>query len=355
MILPLKYRPKTFQAVVGQSTTVTVLQKSISQSRLSQLYLFHGPKGTGKTSVARIFANAVNCVSLTDIKPCRTCEICIKIFEGKYPDIIEIDAASNRGVEDMQKLKENARIVPLFGQRKVYIIDEVHQLSSTAFDSLLKIFEEPYPHILFILCTTDIQKIPPTIVSRCVRFDFFRLTLSEIIERLEYICKEEKIVINDPSLGYIGQAADGSMRDAISILDQCSIDNKVDEQIIRDVLGYIDINYVIQFCASLLTRKEKDAIIVHGQYLQAGGDSKRLIKESVKFLHLIYLGYLDSSLLDDETTKDIKQMIMENVIPIIDIETVKKTLIHLSNLKIYSWETGPIEVDVSVAQLCEKE
>ena len=215
-----KYRPKTFDDVVGQDVIVKTLKNSIKNDMVSHAYLFCGPRGTGKTSIAKIFAKILNCTNLKDLEPCNECVSCIQVNTNQNIDIIEIDAASNNGVDEIREIRNKITLVPANSKYKIYIIDEVHMLSGAAFNALLKTLEEPPSHVIFIFATTEPQKIPTTILSRCQRFDYKKISDSKIVERLKFIAKSEKINISDEALFEIARLSDGGMRDSISLLDQ---------------------------------------------------------------------------------------------------------------------------------------
>lgn len=215
-----KWRPQQFSDVVGQEHITKTLKNAITGNRVHHAYLFSGPRGVGKTTTARIFARGVNCVNLKNGEPCNECENCLNMLENKSMDIIEIDGASNNSVDDIRKLRENAKYPPITGKFKLYIIDEVHMLSTSAFNALLKTLEEPPPHLLFVFATTESHKVPATILSRCQRFDFRRMEITNITNQLKYIAEKESITIDEQSLVTIAKKADGSMRDSQSIFDQ---------------------------------------------------------------------------------------------------------------------------------------
>ncbi len=228
-----KWRPLRFDSVIGQEHITGTLKNAIKTGRIHHAYLFCGPRGVGKTTTARIMARAVNCLSPIDFEPCNECENCTAVLSGRSIDIIEIDGASNNSVDDIRKLRENAKYAPSHGKYKMYIIDEVHMLSTSAFNALLKILEEPPPHLLFVFATTESHKVPATIISRCQRFDFRRMEISDIVGQLKFIAEKENITIDEESLVTIAKKGDGSMRDSQSIFDQvvafCGTDIKYTE------------------------------------------------------------------------------------------------------------------------------
>ena len=215
-----KYRPNNFNEIAGQQVIVKTLKNAILNDRLSHAYLFTGPRGTGKTSIAKIVAKTINCERLNDFVPCDNCKSCLEFISKNNVDIIEIDAASNNGVDEIREIRNKIDLVPSFSKYKVYIIDEVHMLTQGAFNALLKTLEEPPKHIIFILATTEPHKIPNTILSRCQRFDFKRITNADIVERLSFIAKEEKINVSSDVLLEIARLSDGGLRDSISLFDQ---------------------------------------------------------------------------------------------------------------------------------------
>lgn len=235
------WRPQSFQDMVGQQHIIRTLQNAIREQRLSHAYLFSGPRGTGKTTAAKILAKAVNCEQGTTAEPCNECDACRRITSGAVMDVLEIDAASNRGVEEIRDLREKVKYAPTEVRQKVYIIDEVHMLTTEAFNALLKTLEEPPPHVMFILATTEPHRLPATVISRCQRFDFRRVSLEEQSERLKKICEQDGIQADDEAISYIAKLSDGGMRDAISVLDQIAsfTDGHVTYQQVLDMTGGI--------------------------------------------------------------------------------------------------------------------
>lgn len=242
IVLARKWRPMIFEDVVDQKHVVVTLQNAIKNDRLANAYLFSGPRGVGKTTVARILAKAINCENGPTITPCNNCDSCSEITNGRSLDVFEIDGASNRGIDEVRNLRENLKYAPSQGKHKIYIIDEVHMLTDPAFNALLKTLEEPPAKVMFLFATTEPHKIPATILSRCQRFDFKRITTSEIVNQLKQICEKEKIVVDDEALHLIARKADGGMRDAQSLLDQAIsfCGEKIVTTEISELLGIID-------------------------------------------------------------------------------------------------------------------
>ena len=275
LVLARKYRPQTFDEVIGQDPVTTTLKNAVSLNRVGQAYLFTGPRGVGKTSMARIFAKALNCKTGPTIEPCGKCPACLEIESGRSLDVLEIDGASNRGIDEIRELRENVKFAPALGKYKIYIIDEVHQITSEAFNALLKTLEEPPAHVKFIFATTATHKVPATILSRCQRFDFRRITTETIASTLKEICKKEKIKIDEEALFAIAKAADGSLRDSQSILDQiaaASEDKIARSDVIRS-LGALEEETLIRLTEALADRDAKAALFVLDEALQEGKDA----------------------------------------------------------------------------------
>ena len=275
-----KWRPQRFADVVGQTAIVTALQNQISAGRIGHAYLFTGTRGTGKTTCAKIFAKAVNCLDTSSPDPCGECEICKGIDSGSVMDIIEMDAASNNGVDDIRDLRDEVAYLPSVCKYKVYIIDEVHMLSTAAFNALLKTMEEPPEHVIFILATTEVQKVPVTILSRCQRYDFTRITADDIAGRLLYVAGQEKIELDENAAQLIGRLADGAMRDALSILDTCAgVDNKVDEALVRRMAGVTDRGYLFEISDAIAAGDSVTALEKIAELRQQSVDMRRLCME----------------------------------------------------------------------------
>lgn len=275
-----KWRPQRFADVVGQQPIVTALQNQIAAGRIGHAYLFTGTRGTGKTTCAKIFAKAVNCLDHTSPDPCCECEICKGIDSGSIMDIIEMDAASNNGVDDIRDLRDEVAYLPSVCRYKVYIIDEVHMLSTQAFNALLKTMEEPPEHVIFILATTEVQKVPVTILSRCQRYDFARITAQDIAGRLTYVAGQEKIELEPGAAQLIGRLADGAMRDALSILDTCAgVDNHVDEALVRRMAGVTDRGYLFEISDAIAAKDSVAALGKIAELRQQSVDMRRLCME----------------------------------------------------------------------------
>jgi DNA polymerase-3 subunit gamma/tau len=312
-----KYRPQKFSEFVGQEHVVKTLTNAIANEMISHAYLFYGPRGSGKTTIARIFAKAINCQNRKkgEFEPCNKCSSCLEIIEGRSMDLIEIDAASHRGIEEVRELKDGIKFAPTKGKYKVYIIDESHQITKEAANALLKTLEEPPPHAVFILATTEIHKMIPTILSRCQRFDFKRLSLSEILKKIETICQKEKIDIEKPALELIAKKAEGSMRDAESLLDQIFTlfgNKKITLKDVREILGMTGSQTIIDFTDLLLKKDEKGAIEFLNDLFEKGEDLTEFIKAEIDYLRKILIlkivGENENPYLSGLTKEEIQKM-----------------------------------------------
>ncbi|HOR84996.1 MAG TPA: DNA polymerase III subunit gamma/tau [Bacillota bacterium] len=278
-----KWRPQRFEDICGQEHITVTLKNELEGGKISHAYLFCGTRGTGKTSTAKLLAKAVNCEAPYEFNPCNECESCISINEGNSIDVYEIDAASNRGIDDIRNLREAIRFTPTLGKYKVYIIDEVHMLTNEAFNALLKTLEEPPDYVLFILATTEPHKLPATILSRCQRFDFKRISNEDIVERLKIVCREEGLEIGEDAIKLIARNSDGAMRDALSILDQCSVysGKTVTNGDVLEVLGIVNDQYLFDISGAVLKEDAGKAIKVIDEVAAGGKDISQFIKDLV--------------------------------------------------------------------------
>lgn len=277
-----KWRPRTFSEVVGQKHISIPLQRAIEQDRLAHAYLFSGPRGTGKTSMAKILAKAVNCEHLEEGNPCNNCEVCREINAGASLDVYEIDAASNRGIEEIRALKESVRTLPAACRKKVYIIDEVHMLTKEAFNALLKTLEEPPSHVLFILATTEPEKIPLTILSRCQRYEFHRISVENIKQHLLYIAKESGMPLTEDAADLIAVRADGGLRDALSLLDQCSSATEaatLDAAEVYDLLGLTGKDQIIALSHHIFHGESGETLTLFYRILQSGKEPAAILRD----------------------------------------------------------------------------
>lgn len=288
-----KWRPQRFEDVVGQRAIVTALKNQITANRVGHAYLFTGVRGTGKTTCAKIFAKAVNCLHPINGDPCGECEICKGIDNGSILDVVEMDAASNNGVDDIRDLRDETAYTPSACKYKVYIIDEVHMLSTAAFNALLKTLEEPPAHVIFILATTEIQKVPATILSRCQRYDFTRIGPEDIARRVEYIAGEEKLELSPDGAELIARLADGALRDALSILDTCAgVTAKIDADVVRRMAGVTDRSYLFRISDALEAQDGATALAQLAQLRQQSVDVKRLTEELIAHYRALMLAAL---------------------------------------------------------------
>ncbi len=331
----LKYRPQIFSDLIGQSSIVKTLQNAIKAKKPAHAYLFSGSRGTGKTSTARIFAKALNCEGIKDGDPCGTCKICTDTAEGNLIDVMEIDAASHTGVDNIRDLIEKIEFTPTYAQRKVYIIDEVHMLSKGAFNALLKTLEEPPDHAFFLLATTEMHKIPETIVSRCQTFVFHRFSLEQLVDRLEDICKIEGFTAERSALECIARKAEGGLRDAISLLEQIAAetDNQVTEAAVRESLGISPAETLENFWQAILEKDTEKGFKILREINEKGGDFRTFGHDFLGFLR----GRLHQNLSDSSE--------LALILPA--IEETEKALMRL--------KTSPIvelPLEIAVVNLC---
>ena len=280
------YRPQSFDDVVGQEHVTKTLRNAISKGKQSHAYIFSGPRGTGKTSIAKVFAKAINCTNSTDGEPCNECAICKGITQGTNSDVIEIDAASNNGVDEIRNIRDKVKYAPSESEYKVYIIDEVHMLTTGAFNALLKTLEEPPAHAIFILATTEPHKIPPTIISRAQRFDFKAISLEQIVERLKYVADSQSLPYDDEALEFIAKASEGGMRDALSIMDQAIAfgDEHLTLQDALNVTGSVDEASLNELFKDIVEGDVKESFNRYHQFVTEGKEVNRLINDMIYFV-----------------------------------------------------------------------
>ena len=308
------YRPKNFSDVIGQEHIVRTLKNQIENNNVGHAYLFCGTRGTGKTSTAKIFSRAVNCTNLHNDEPCNECENCREILEDKTMDVVEIDAASNNSVDDIRELRENVKYSPAKAKYKVYIIDEVHMLSQGAFNALLKTLEEPPSYVIFILATTEPHKIPATILSRCQRFDFKRVTVKNISSRMRYICEKEGIEADEKALNLIARNSQGALRDALSILDQCiSFEgNKISYNDVIELLGSVNIEQLFDLAESVIKEDTRKSLQILNDFIIWGKDVRNLVNDLIDHFRNLMVCKISNDLdeiisLPEETIDLLKQ------------------------------------------------
>ncbi|MDO5014832.1 MAG: DNA polymerase III subunit gamma/tau [Clostridia bacterium] len=351
-----KYRPQTFSDVVGQEPITQTLKNQINENRHFHAYLFTGSRGTGKTSCAKILAKAVNCLNPQNGDPCNECEVCKAIDDGAVTDILEIDAASNNGVDNIRQLRDEANFTPVYAKYRVYIIDEVHMLSGGAFNALLKTLEEPPEHVKFILATTEIHKLPNTIISRCQRFDFKRISISDIAKRIHFVVQNEGASITDEAANLIASLADGAMRDALSILDQCiSKDNKVTLDTVHEVIGLADKTKLYEVVSAVIKSDTSTALKNVEQLYKDLSDMERFCDSLIMAFRNIMLSKAVSNggeLLNLEKSEMdfynscAQKITLSNIIESLDI--IEQSRINLKN-----GANRLVEMEIAVIKLCE--
>ena len=304
-----KYRPQTFDDLVGQTHVSRTLKNAVAQNRLAHAYLFVGPRGVGKTSTARILAKSLNCIKGPTVTPCGVCDNCREIAGGNSLDVIEIDGASNNSVEDVRQLRENVRYAPAKGRYKIYLIDEVHMLSSAAFNALLKTLEEPPDHVKFIFATTEPQKVLPTILSRCQRFDLHRIPANLIAQHLQFIAKKEKITLQPAAAHAIARGAEGGLRDAESMLDQlvAFCGEKIAENDVLNVFGFTSEQTVSDLTGRILRGETPEAIDLLHEQSEAGKDMMRLMADSIAYLRDLLVFKAKPDALDEDVDPDVQK------------------------------------------------
>ncbi|WP_338200660.1 DNA polymerase III subunit gamma/tau [Lactobacillus rizhaonensis] len=343
-----KWRPRTFDSVIGQNDITDTLKNAIKRGTISHAFLFAGPRGTGKTSCAKIFAKALNCTNLQNGEPCNKCANCLAADKGAMADIMEIDAASNNGVDEIRDIRDKVKYAPTQGKYKVYIIDEVHMLSMGAFNALLKTLEEPPEHVVFILATTELQKVPATIISRTQRYNFKRISQADLEKRMKYILEQEKISYEDKALAVIAQVADGGMRDALSILDQLlSFDkNKVEYDSALEITGFAAKEKIEQILLAILNEDATKALSLAQTELTNGASSKNILDELIEMATnaLMVIKTNDSSqhfFLSNDFIDQIKEVAPERYFQLISAANTA-----LNDLRYTNQQQIPLEVFV---------
>lgn len=347
-----KFRPTKFSEIVGQEHIKKTLKNQLISDRVGHAYLFNGGRGTGKTTTAKILARAVNCLNPKDGEPCNECEICKGALDGSLTDIIEMDAASNNSVEDVRSIREAVNFLPTKAKYRVYIIDEVHMLSTGAFNALLKTLEEPPEHVKFILATTEPQKLPATILSRCQRFDFKRISNEDIVKDLEYVCKESDIKITPKALELIAVLAEGGMRDALSILERCSQDStdEIDENKVKDLVGIPKTVFINNIVESVVNEDVEGTLNNLQEVIEDGKDINNLVWEIIKYIKdvLLYKSTGKTELYNEEEIEKIKNISdktskLDLINLICELSEIENSM-KLSTQKLIILQTGLIKL-----------
>ena len=351
LVLARKYRPQKFSEVIGQEHISELLEKSITSKRIAQAYLFCGPRGIGKTSCARILAKSLNCQKGPTLDPCGECASCKEIVQANSFDVLEIDGASNRGIDEIRTLRENVKFAPSYGRFKIYIVDEVHMLTMEAFNALLKTLEEPPEHVKFILATTSPNKVPSTIISRCQRFDFKRISVSTIIATLANLCRKENFVIEEEALFAIAKASSGSLRDALSILDQLSAlsERTINAKDVFSMLGLVETELLFDLVDCLAKKDCSQAFVVFDHIIEQGKDIRQMGRDLVEhFRHLMIIkvgGKTLGKLVDYPIS--IKEMLLTQAeqFPLKEILNALETLIETQEIsRIMESQRTPLEI-----------
>ena len=351
-----KFRPNTFGEMVGQEHITRTLRNQIMANRVGHAYLFNGGRGTGKTTSAKVLARAINCLNPKDGEPCNECEICKEALAGSLTDIVEMDAASNNSVEDIRSIREEVNFLPTKAKYRVYIIDEVHMLSQGAFNALLKTLEEPPEHVKFILATTEPQKLPATILSRCQRFDFKRISNEDIIKRLEIVCKESDIKATTQALNIIASLSEGAMRDALSILERCVQDgeNDIDEEKIKELVGIPKTTFIHGITQAIVEYNIDEAMETITKVLEEGKDLNNLLWQIIKYINAILMikTNLKLTIYNEKDQKEIEELAQK-----VTKERAIRLINELSKLEndMKSSTQRLIVFQAGIIRLCDKE
>ncbi|PJE57438.1 MAG: hypothetical protein COU82_02040 [Candidatus Portnoybacteria bacterium CG10_big_fil_rev_8_21_14_0_10_38_18] len=360
LVIYRKYRPQKFSEVVGQEPVIKTLTSALKTGKVAHAYLFAGPRGTGKTTVARLLAKAVNCLDNSSFEPCNKCESCLEIMNGRALDLIEIDAASNRGIDEIRELRERVRFTPSRSKFKVFVIDEAHQLTKEAFNALLKTLEEPPAHVIFILATTEPYKMLPTILSRVQRFDFRKLSLPDIVKRLEMIAQKEKIKVSEKALRVIALNSEGYMRDAESMFGQViafSGDKEITIEDIENILGIVDINLAIKFIDLLASKKSSEALTFIDKFVNQGYDLVQFVESLINYSRKLLLVRVSkdlSKLIKEELSQEQLNTALKQAEQFSLQELSKMLEIFIEALYRMKRSSFPqIEVELAAVEICE--
>ena len=352
-----RFRPKTFDEILGQNHITRTLKNQVISDRVGHAYLFTGCRGCGKTSSAKVLARAINCLNPKDGEPCNECSICKSALDGSLTDIVEMDAASNNSVDDIRAIRDEVNFLRTVAKYRVYIIDEVHMLSPGAFNALLKTLEEPPKHVKFILATTEPQKLPATILSRCQRFDFKKIPDADIVINLENICKESKIEYTEGALNLIAELSEGAMRDALSILERCAQDgeNKINEEKIKDLVGIPKLEYISKISEEIVNSNGENALITAKNVIDEGKDINNILWEIIKYFRDILLFKSTKEISNIYSKEDAKKI--EELSSKINNERLLNIIYKLSELENeIKWSSQKnIVFQVGILKVCSNE